>query len=157
MMVERKSMISYRSKIKIQRRFLNKKKDLNLAKTHLEQRVLNSGFITNKWWMNRCCSSIGNFSQKYKYFYTSKIRIQRRFAKKKARFEVCENVFKGAVRVNSFSMVNRRYLLILKKNVKVVLLLCTNIYISRYTYQSIGLRNSSLRKDETLEGFTNNP
>jgi hypothetical protein len=126
-MVERKSMISYRSKIKIQRFLNKKKKDLNLAKTHLEQQVLNSGFTNNKWWMKRCWSFIENFSQKYKYFYTSKIRIQRRFAKKKARFEVCGNVSKGAVRVNSFSMANRRYLLwiqllllIFKKNVHAV-------------------------------------
>jgi hypothetical protein len=122
-MVERKSMISYRSKIKIQRFLNKKKKDLNLAKTHLEQQVLNSGFTNHKWWMKRCWSSIENFSQMYKYLYTSKIRIQRGFAKKKARFEVCGNVcsgkqfFNGEQKISSSDTIAASNL---KKNVHAV-------------------------------------
>jgi hypothetical protein len=105
----------------------------------------------------------------YKYLYTSKIRIQRGFAKKKARFEVCGNVcsgkqfFNGEQKISSSdtiaaSNLKKKCPRSHQKSFKVVLLLCTKIYISRYTvqHQSIGLRIISLLKDEILEGFTNN-
>jgi hypothetical protein len=77
----------------------------------LENMVLFKDEILEDITKKQCCSI--NTS------YRGKIKIRRRFLKKKRRSESCENTSRTAVRIDSFSLRNRRYLDLLRSMEKI--------------------------------------